>query len=62
MFPLVLTPHSGMPIQRTCTVRSCIFRLYLPIHVLCTDMHGKKVKVKVHPCTGTEVLYRLYDP
>ena len=62
MFPLVLMPQSSMSIQRTYTVRNCIFQLYLPIYVLCIDMYGKKVKGKVHPCTGTEALHRPYDP
>ena len=29
---------------------------------LCLQLHLHKVKSKVHPCTGTEALYRPYAP
>jgi len=32
------------------------------IHEYCVSVSSTVVKVKVHPCTGTETLYRLYAP
>jgi len=47
-------------LSRAYTVCSCVCAWYP--EGFCTNWDQWKGKGKLHPCTGTEVLYRPYDP